>query len=593
MAGSKQPNVLRHTFYSLRYILFFSVLFSLIYGLLRLAGPLFMILVFDRVLPSRSEATLAALLLLLAIILALMVLIDYSRRRILARFGAQFQERIEDYIFSATGRDSYFAIGGSKPAAGLNDADHLRGFFHSGSLITILDFLWCPVFLAVIFVISPWIGWVVTAGFALLALLIGLKVSLARGRDERASEASDKIDDLKDTLLVSRDVLESQHMMAAYNNRWVQARRRSRDAAVELKDWSAWFSILSSHTANLIQYTALAAGAFLTIRGELTIGAMVASMYLARRVLSPMERFLKQIPSIREAIAKWKSLDKTLKAARAPTAASEGVADLTLSLLTVRCPVTRNRLLRNVSADISPGSIVEIVGKSGSGKTVFAEALIGRFPRAGGGVLLGTIDVEWLSITDAVKTFGYVPQRIAFVDGTIEENIAGLVPDPDRDRLMHVARLAGVHDKILSLPEGYLTRIDPLANIFSKGERHQLALARALYPDPKVLIVDEPDGTFRDAVAKSLKSQVEDFLARGGILIILTRLPLKGYEASQRFTLDDGVLSEVKLDRAADRKVVRMQKGAKEKAGLPVVADQFSPAVLGKSSGGTDKVTTN
>ena len=143
-----------------------------------------------------------------------------------------------------------------------------------------------------------------------------------------SSEAGDKIGDLKDTLLVSRDVIESQQMMAAYNKRWVLARRRSRDAAVELKDWNAWFSILSSHTAMLIQYVALAAGAYLTIKGELTIGAMVACMYLARHVLYPMERFLKQIPNIREAIANWRNLDKTLKAARAPTAMPEGVAAL-------------------------------------------------------------------------------------------------------------------------------------------------------------------------------------------------------------------------------------------------------------------------
>lgn len=578
--------MLRRTVYSLRYIIFFSVLFSLIYGLLRLAGPLFMILVFDRVLPSRSEATLAALLMLLVIILALMTLIDYSRRRIMARFGAQFQERIEDYIFGSKARDAYFARSGSKPAAGLNEADQLRGFFHSGSLVGILDFVWsAPVFLAVIFVIDPVVGWVVTAGFALLALIMALKISLAKGRDERASEAGDKIDDLKDTLLVSRDVIESQHMMAAYNRRWLLARRRSRDAAVELSDWNAWFLILSAHTSRLIQYVALAAAAYLTIKGVLTVGAMVASMYLTRLVLNPMANFLKQIPNIRGAIANWKSLDRTLKAARTPTATLEGVAALRLSQVAVRCPITKNRLLRNLNVEVSPGSMIEIVGKTGSGKTVFAEMLIGRLPRAGGNILLGTIDVERLPITDSAKTFGYVPQRIAFISGTIEENIVGLDIEPDRERLVQVAQVAGVHEKILSLPEGYLTRIDPLGSIFSKGECHRMALARALYPDPKLLVVDEPDSTFRDAVAKSLKSQVADFINRGGILIVLTRLPLKGYEPSQRFTLDDGVLSEIKVQRAADRKVVRIPRRGNEDAGLPVV-DQFSPALLGRAPGG-------
>lgn len=584
MARSKQSAVLRHTFYSLRYIVFSSVLFSLVYGLLRLAGPLFMILIFDRVLPSRSEATLVALLLLLMIILAVMTLLDYSRRRILARFGAQFQERIEDHIFSATARDAYFARTGSKPAAGLNDVDQLRGFFHSNSLVSILDFLWSPVFLAAVFVINPLIGWVVVAGLALLVLINRIKAVLAEARDERFSEAGDKVGDLKDTLLVSRDVIESQQMVAAYNTRWVLARRRSRDASVELKDWNAWFSILTTHTATAIQYVALAACAWLTIKGELTIGAMVASMYLTRFVLNPMVGFLRQIPSMREAVAQWRSLDRTLKEASTQTTRSEGVAALSLSQVTVRCPITNTRLLRNLNVEVSPGSAIEIVGKSGSGKTVFAEMLAGRLPRAGGSILLGTIDVERLSITDAAKTFGYVPQRVAFVSGTIEENIVGLDIEPNRNRLVHAAKVAGMHDKILSLPEGYLTRIDPLGSIFSKDERHQLGLARALYPDPKLLVVDEPDGSFKAALSKSLKSYVDDFLARGGILIVLNRVAVKKYKPSRRFTLDNGVLSEVELDQAADRKVVEIPGGGKGGAVLPA-ADRFSPGVSATSTG--------
>ena len=278
MANRIQKDVLKETINGVRYIIYFSIVLSLVYGFLKLVGPLFMILIFDRVLPSRSEATLAVLLLIVVVVLAVMVLIDYSRRRILARLGAQFQERIEDHIFSSTARSVYFARGGSKPATGLNEVDQLRAFFHSGSLIVILDFMWSPVFLAVLFVIDSIIGWVVVAGLAILALINAMRVSFDKGRDERQSEAKDRVNDLRDALLVSRHVIESQQMMRAYNKRWVMARRDSRDAAVELKDRSAWFTILSSNTAMLIQYTTLAAGAYLTIIGELTIGGMVASM---------------------------------------------------------------------------------------------------------------------------------------------------------------------------------------------------------------------------------------------------------------------------------------------------------------------------
>jgi ATP-binding cassette subfamily C protein len=213
--------------------------------------------------------------------------------------------------------------------------------------------------------------------------------------------------------------------------------------------------------------------------------------------------------------------------------------------------------LRNLNVEVSPGSSIEIVGSGGSGKTVLAETLIGRFPRTAGKILLGAIDIERLSIIDAAKTVGYVPQRVDFISGTIEENIAGLDTEPDGERLEHVARLAQVHEKIISLPEGYLTRIDPVGTLFSKSERHQLALSRALYPDPKLLIVDEPDTTFRDALSKTLKNYISDFQARGGILIMLTRVALKTYRPTRRFTLDGGNLREIELDRTSDGKVIR------------------------------------
>jgi ABC-type protease/lipase transport system fused ATPase/permease subunit len=573
LALNGKPNVLRETFRSLRFIVYFSVLFSFAYSALRLSGPLFMILIFDRVLPSRSGETLIALLLLLVVILVVMTLLDYSRRRILARFGARFQECVEDYIFSSSARDAYYGRSQSKPAPGLNEVDQLRGFFHSGSLVSILDFLWSPLFLAVVFIISPLIGWVVVAGLVVLVVIMTVKLAFAKSRDERFSDASDKIDDLKDKLLVSRDVIESQQMMAAYNNRWVQARRRSRDGAVELKDWNAWFTILSSHTAMLIQYSALATGAYLAISGELTIGAMVACMYLSRQVFYPAERFLQQIPSIGEALSNWKNLDKILKSPWPQTAMAERGAALRLSKVTVRSSVTRQRLLNNINLDVAPGSAIEIVGNSGSGKTVLAEVLIGRVPRAtsmvqqsgyrrSGDVLLGTIDVERVSIVDAAKTVGYVPQLVSFVSGTIEENIAGLEIETDGERLVQAARLAQIHDQILSLPDGYRTRIDPAGSMFSKGERHQLALARALYPDPSVLVVDEPDQTLREGLSRSLKNEIAGFLERGGILVILTRLALKSYKANRRFTLDSGHLSEIEPNRAADRKVVRIKDDA-------------------------------
>ena len=559
MATTKKLSVLRGVFHDLRYLIYFPVFISLVYGLLRLIGPLFMIVIFDRVLPSRSVPTLVSLLILLVIVYAFMALLDYSRRRILARFGAQFQERVEDKIFGASNRGAYLEKAKGRPAAGLYEVDQLRSFFHSGSLVAILDFFWSPMFLIAVFIISPFVGWIVLAGIALLVLVRAIKDSLDNSRDERHSEASSRVTELKDTLARSPHVIESHQMTAAFNKRWVLARRRSRDTSVEANDWNAWFSILSRHISRFLPYSVLAAGAYLTISGEMTIGSMVACMRLARLVHGPTERFMKEVSDIGEVKANWKSLDKILGAQPAPTAPVSSKTSVCLAQVRVRCPVTKNLLLNNVNLTIPPGSSVSIVGGAGSGKTVLAETLIGRFPRANGKVLLEDVDIERLSINDAPGTFGYVAQRVDFLSGSIEENITGLDVEPDEQRMIKAAQFAGIHKRIISLPEGYATRIDAIGSLFSKGERHQLALARAFYPDPKVLILDEPDATFRSGLGNELKAKISRFLKRGGVLIVLTRLQLKNFDTSQRYTLSNGILMEKKIVCAPAGNVVSLQ----------------------------------
>ena len=559
MAATKRMSVLRGIFHDLRYLVYFPVFISLIYGLLRLIGPLFMIVIFDRVLPSRSLPTLVSLLILLVIVYAFMALLDYSRRRILARFGAQFQERVEDKIFGATDRGAYLDNAKGRPAAGIYEADQLRSFFHSGSLVTILDFFWSPLFLLAVFIINPFVGWIVLAGIAVLVLVRAIKDSLDNSRDERQAEAGDKVTLLKDTLARSPHVIESHQMTAAFNKRWVLARRQSRDASVEANDWNAWFSILSRHISRFLPYTVLAAGAYLTIMGEMTIGSMVACMRLARLVHGPTERFMKEVSDIGEVKTNWRNLDKILSVQQAPTSPVSGKTSVRMVQVRVRCPMTKDLLLNNVNLTIPSGSSVSIVGGAGSGKTVLAETLIGRFPRANGKVLLGEIEIDRLSIESAASTFGYVPQRVDFFAGSIEENITGFEIEPKKQRLIKAANFARIHKRIVALPDGYATRIDATGSIFSKGERHQLALARAFYPDPKVLILDEPDATFRNGLGSELNEQIVRLLKAGGILILLTRLPLKNFSTSKDYTLSNGILTAKKMVPLVANNVVSLQ----------------------------------
>lgn len=553
MSIAPSHNILRRALHRVRYIFLFSLVFSFFYNVLRLTGPLFMILVYDRVLASRAEETLVALFVLVIALLVVMTLIDYSRRRIMARFGAQFQEAVEIDIFQARNRNAYLTQQGPKPAPELNELDRLRSFFHSGSLIAILDFIWSPIFLVPVFIIHAVLGWIVIGGLVVIFAVSLLRRHFTREHEQRSEQAGDAIGVLKDQIGGSRDVIRAHEMTPAFIDRWIAARQVSRDRAVELKDRDAWFEVGSKHLAMLLQYSLLAAGAYFAIKNELSIGAMVATNYLAVRVVFPFERFLREVPKLRESVSDWKRLETSLNQRGAKLGTTgEAVlpASLALTNLFVRSPTTRQQILRSVNLDVGPGTAIEITGRSGSGKTVLAEAILGRFERSNGTVLIGGVQADRLSLEQARQTVGYVPQTVSFLPGSIEDNIAGFDPAVDRDALFAAARLATVHDLIMSLPEGYKTVIDAAGSSFSKSERHMIALARALYGMPKILILDEPDQALREGLPGLLKDFVNGFLSGGGIMIILSRKGLQAFRSHRRFTVVDGQLKELAQDGA-------------------------------------------
>lgn len=548
MASQDQSNIVSSALAKGRFILVCAFFLSFLYNLLRLSGPLFMLLIYDRVLTSRSQETLVSLFILVAIFLIVMGLFDYSRRRILARFAAQFQERVEAQIFSSTTKDQFFVRAQNKPTSGLTELDSLRGFFHSGGLIAVFDFIWAPMFLAVVFVLHWILGWVVISGLCVLLLINLIKMGFAKSREEGSQNATARIGDLKTMMVISKDTIRSQEMTSAFKQRWITARQHSRDTAIEGKDWSAWFTILSRQLRMLLQYTVLAVGAYLTLQGQLTVGAMVACTFLVVRVLLPVERFLLELPNISKAIDNWKNL-KRIVSNKNPPRPNEDLdkleARLSLNAVSARSPLTNLLILKSIRLDVAPGTILEITGPSGSGKTILAETIIGAWPKTMGTILVGGTNVERLSAQQAGQLFGYVPETVNFVNGTIEENIARLAPEPDREKIYAVAKLAKIHAMITALPNGYQTEIDAANVAFSIGERHQLAFARALYHTPRILVIDEPDLALRRALHGSLKPVLDSYKERGGIVIILSRKATNIAQVSQRWTLAAGQLKPV------------------------------------------------
>lgn len=535
-----------------RGILVIAFILSGLVNALRLTGPLFMILIYDRVLPARSQETLVALFVIVTTFLMAQALGDYGRKRILARFGAQFQERMEVGLFAAAGRGALFAQGRSKPVLGLDEVDNLRGFFHSTSLIAIYDFIWTPMFLLVIFVLNPLLGWVCLGGIALIGLTVAIQITFLGTRESDANAASAGISELKAMVTASRDVIRNQDMAQGYKARWLQARATSRDRAIALKDWTMWFDSVADMVVLLTRYTVLGTGAYLTLQGTLTIGAMVAATFLVSRSLIPVEKFLTELPDIFAALRNWALLKRVLHSLdeEVPDAFADepGNPRALLSLVNVqaRSVHSGDLVLKGITLDIAPGQIVQIIGPSGRGKTALAEVIMGQLKRSAGTILVNGMNPARLNDKETERLFGYLPDDPGFVAGTLAENIARLDPDMDPARVAAAARRACLHARISALPEGYQTQIDANARSLARGQRAQLALARAVYHMPKLLILDEPDAVLFDLYPKTMEKTFDQILEAGGAVLILGRKPFAIKRLTATHMLEDGRLKLVK-----------------------------------------------
>ena len=549
------PDTARQALRHGRWILVVAFAMSFGVNLLRLAGPLFVILIYDRVLPSQSQETLIALFALVVAFVMVQGLLDYARKRVLARFGAQFQERLEAVIFATTSQAEMFDPSRSKPTAGLDELDGLRAFFHSSSIVALFDFVWTPMFLFVVFVLHPLLGWVCLGGIAILFVFSLLQMALMGDRLQDANAASRGIGDLKNIIVASRDVVRGQEMAAGFKARWLDARQLSRDRAIALKDWTVGFDNLSGTTVLIVRYSVLAVGAWLTLTGTLTIGAMVAATFLVTRVLTPVDHFMGELPNIVEAARNWGRLKRFLSD-RPDQGAMAGPAGnprtrLVLDAVSVKSPLTGAMILKGLSLDIPPGSMVQVNGASGRGKSVLAQTILGLWRRSAGTILIDGVNLERIPDADTARIFGYVPETVGFVAGTLAENIAHLDPVPAPEQVAAAARQACLHGFISGLPDGYQTQIDPTAALLSRGQRHQLALARAVYRDPLLLIIDEPDPMLLDVLPETMDKTFGHILRRGGSILMLSRKPLELKQISATYRLDAGKLKRVKSGQPA------------------------------------------
>ncbi|MGC3940762.1 type I secretion system permease/ATPase [Roseobacter sp. EG26] len=526
--------------------------FSIFVNLLMLTGPLFMLQVYDRVLGSRSEETLVALFLLVAVLFGLMMVLDYARGRVLARFGARFQSQMDDRVFEAILRRAVVPSERAAPASGLRDLETVRTLFASPVVIALFDIPWTPVFLAAIFIFHPWLGWLAVAGSATLAIITLLNNWLTKSKTLEAQVVSQRAQSFAEQARRAAEVVRAQGMSASVADRWHDLRDASLETSMRASDWTGIFTAISKSFTLFLQSAMLALGAYLVLQGEVTAGAMIASSILMGRALAPVQQALGQWNMVQQARAAWYSLAQLLEKTpelREAHALPQPHANISVAGVSVMAAGAKAPTLKAVSFYLGEGEALGVIGKSGSGKTTLAKTLLGLTRITAGEVRFGGATLDQYD-PDALGSYiGYLPQNIVLFSGTIAENIARMSTQPDDAKVVEAAKRANAHEMILSLPDGYKTVVHGDDAQLSGGQRQRIALARAFYGDPVLLILDEPNSALDNDGSIALNSAVRDFKARGRAVVIMTHRPSAISECDRLLVIEGG---QIKADGARD-----------------------------------------
>ena len=517
-------------------------IFSMFANLLMLTGPLYMLQVYDRVLGSRSEETLIALSLLVVFLYGVMGILDFTRGRIMARVGARFQARLDRRVFDAVVRKAAISPD-EQTRSGLADLEAVQRLMTSPVLMAFFDLPWTPIFIAGIFLFHPMLGWLAVAGGTTLILITIINQWLSRRPQAQAAQAGQKASQISDQLRIEAEMVQAMGMRDSAFNRWQQARSQALTDQITATDVGGGFTSLTKTLRLFLQSAMLGLGAYLVLQDEMTPGAMIAGSILLGRALAPVEMMLNQWPLVQRASRGWDTLSELLGTVRPEaqkTSLPKPKARLVSKALTVIPPGEKQASLRALNFDVKPGQALGVIGPSGAGKSTLAKALTGVWRPAGGTIRLDAAALDQYEPAILGQHIGYLPQRVQLFDGTISENIARLAENPDDAAVVAAAKKADAHEMILQLPQGYDTRMEAGQNRLSGGQVQRIGLARALYNEPVILVLDEPNSNLDNEGTQALNTAIRQMKKEGRSVIIMAHRPAAIQECDVLLMLDNG-----------------------------------------------------
>lgn len=511
---------------SYRRVFWALALFSGVINLLVLVPSLYMMQVYDRVLTSRNETTLFMLTLIALGLFMFSGLIEWVRGQVMIRMSAGLDDALGERVFDATFARS-LREHNANPAQVLSDLASLRQLITGQGLIALLDAPWLPIFLIVAFIFHPWFG-VLTLVLALVLIGLALWGELATkvhlGEANRLSVHSATY---VNSTLQNAEVIQALGMLGPLRQRWSLWQQRIIAAQARASDHSARITSATRFVRISGQSLALGLGALLVLEGQLSAGMMIAMSLLLGRALAPVEIAIGSWKQFTSGRLSYQRLSQLLEQhprerARMPLPAPTGA--IRLEQLYAGPPGAQQPTLRAINIALNKGEVLAVIGASASGKSTLARALVGVWPAMGGSVRLDSAEIGQWSHDALGPHLGYLPQDIELFDGTVADNIARF-GEQNADKIIEASRHAGIHEMILRFPKGYDTPLGPGGLGLSGGQKQRLGLARALYGNPALIVLDEPNSNLDEAGELALIQAVKALKAAGSTVILITHRP--------------------------------------------------------------------
>jgi ATP-binding cassette, subfamily C, type I secretion system permease/ATPase len=503
--------------------------FSGVVNLLTLSGSLYMLQVYDRVIPSRSVATLLGLSVIVLIAFLLQGYFDALRGRMLARIGALFDAELQPQIYSAL---VSLPLRGTKPILvqqPLRDLDQVRAFLSGSGPTAFLDMPWIPLFLIPLFLFHPAIGLVATGGAVAIIAMTLLTEYQSRSAAKVSAEGNAQRQVLADALRDHADVIRALGMTGRWGAQWSLANEHYIQHNTRLTDMHANLSAVAKILRFGLQSAVLGVGAYLVVMEQASGGIMIASAILMGRALAPVEIALanwKQLVAAREGFSRLRAILKVTAPPAAPVVILQRPRrSLTVEDLSVVVPGTQKTVVSRLSLGLNAGNGLALIGTSAAGKSSLAKALVGVWPAATGTVRLDGAPIDRWGCDDLGRYIGYLPQDVALFDGTVATNIARFDAGATSEAILDAARISGAHEMILRLPDGYDTRIGERGTSLSAGQRQRIGLARAAFGRPFLIVLDEPNSNLDADGENSLVSAIETLRGAQSIVIVISHRP--------------------------------------------------------------------